>query len=492
MIMKIYKVILTAIACTIMVSCGDDLAELNENPNESTSGGSGPELFTSALGYYGLVLDGFFNEDDALFAQYTAGGPGVALVDLERYFIEPTQFNNDWAYSYSDCLSDLNNVKANGNEALGGISEIFSVLIYQNLVDHFGDIPYFNALKGTADQGGILAPSYDDGKVIYDDLIVRLDAAIAVLSATEATVGPEDLIYGGDLSKWIAFANSLKLRLLMRQSITGDQTAIGNQVRALISSGTFISTSTDLARIPFGGATGQNYNPMYARREGGVGQFYVASKSSTDVLDNLADPRGLKLYDEAEGPGGLVGLKQGDINELISPKKADFSFPSSVAYGIANDVILMSHWEVMFLRAEADMRYGTTDDEKLMFDAAVTAHFVHVGLKASDAIAYLATNAVYNPGATTLAKSNLIGVQKWISMNGLQESEGWIESRRFDQAGSNVFTNTTTGIFKTPSRSTQAAGVFPSIYLYPQSEISLNAQNVPLGRVMTDKVFWDN
>jgi hypothetical protein len=489
--MKIYRIILTVIACTIMVSCGDQLAELNNNPNESKSGGEGPEVFTSAIGYYGLALDGFFNEDNALFAQYVAGGPGVALVDLERYFIEPTQFNNEWLYSYSDCLSDLKYVKENGNEALANVAEITSVLIYQNLVDHYGNIPYFDALKGPVEQGGILAPSYTDAKAVYDDLLLRLDAAIAVLSVTEEVVGTEDLIYNGDLAKWIAFANSLKLRLLMRQSITGNQTIIGQQVRDLISSGTFLNATADIAKIPFGGATGQNYNPMFARREGGVGQFYVASKTTVDVLESLNDPRGLKLYKPAEGPGGLVGLKQGDINELISPKPADFSFPSPVSYGEANDVILMSHWEVMFLRAEADMRFGTADNEKQMFDAAVTAHFIHVGLTAADAATYLSTNVVYNPAATMLEKSNLIGVQKWISMNGLQESEGWIESRRFDQAGSNVFTNPTTGIFETPSRSTLPAGIFPSIRLYPQSEVSLNPDNVP-DRVITDKVFWDN
>ena len=488
--MKIKRIILTAIALTIMVSCGDQLADLNVNPNESSAGGEGPELFTSATGYYGLALDAFFNEDNALFAQYVAGGPGVALLDLERYFIEPTEFNNEWLYSYSDCLSDLKYVNENGNEALANVAEIFSVLIYQNLVDQFGDVPYFDALKG-AEQGGSKAPTYDDAKTIYDDLIVRLDAAIAVLSDTEEEVGPEDLIYNGDLEKWIALGNSLKLRLLMRQSITGDQASIGQQVRELISTGTFLNGPADLAQIPFGGATGQNYNPQFARREGGVGQFYRASKSSTDVLANLADPRALKIYDPAEGPGGLVGLKQGDVNELISPKPGDFSDLSAISYGEDNDVILMSHWEVFFLRAEAAMRFGTSDNEKEMYDAAVTAHFLYVGLTAAQAASYLQTNAAYNVSATALQKSDIIGVQKWISMNGLQESEGWIETRRFDQPPSNVFTNTTTGIFRTPSRSVFPVGVYPTIRLYPQSEISLNSANVP-ARVITDKVFWDN
>jgi hypothetical protein len=184
-------------------------------------------------------------------------------------------------------------------------------------------------------------------------------------------------------------------------------------------------------------------------------------------------------------------MKQGDVNELISPKPADFSKPSEVSYGEANDVILMSHWEVLFLRAEAAMRYGTSDDEKQMYDAAVTAHFEFVGLTEAEAASYLQTNAPYNEAASEVAKSDLIGVQKWISMNGLQESEGWIESRRFDRPPTNIFTNPTTGIFDTPSRSTLPTAIYPSIRLYPQSEISLNAQNVP-ARTITDKVFWDN
>ena len=101
--MKMTKIILTAITLSIMVSCRVQLADLNVDPNESSTGGDGPEVFTSATGYYGLALDGFFNETNGLFAQYVAGGPGVGF-GPEKYFIEPTEFNNQWLYSYSDCL----------------------------------------------------------------------------------------------------------------------------------------------------------------------------------------------------------------------------------------------------------------------------------------------------------------------------------------------------------------------------------------------------
>ncbi|HEY3404275.1 MAG TPA: SusD/RagB family nutrient-binding outer membrane lipoprotein [Ohtaekwangia sp.] len=492
--MKITKILLIIFSSTFAVSCGDQLAELNLDPNQSTSGGDGPEVFVAAQAEYAVSLEAYYNETNALLAQYWAGGPGVALNDAERFFFTPADFNNEWSFANLQALSDLKYVKDNGTPGLAAVSEVMTALIYQNLVDHYGDIPYSEAMRGAPEDGGILTPKYDDAKTIYDDLIVRLNAAIAVLSNADGTlnaadlaVGDEDLIYGGDLDQWIKLANSLKLRLLMRQSIT--DASVGPAVIALISSGTFITSEDDMAVIPFQGAAGLNQNPQYLRRESGVGQFFVASESSTDQLSFLNDPRASVIYDEAEATGTIVGLAQGGVNEIQGVKPADFSFPSAVAYGESNDVILMSHWEVMFLRAEADMRFGTADDETTMYNAAVTAHFNYIG--ATGAVAYLTDKAAYDASASTQTKSNLIGVQKWISMNGLQESEGWIEARRFDVAGNNIFTNTATGIFTTPVRSVFPVGQFPSIRLYPQTEISFNP-NTPKGRTLFDKVFWDN
>jgi hypothetical protein len=273
----------------------------------------------------------------------------------------------------------------------------------------------------------------------------------------------------------------------MRQSITDP--SVGPAVIDLIANGTFLEGEDDMAVVPFQGASGLNQNPQYLRRESGVGQFFVASKSSTDRMDFLNDPRAGVIYDPATATNTIVGLQQGFVNEIPGIKPADFSFPSEVAYGETNDVILMSHWEVMFLRAEADMRFGTADDETEMLENAVTAHFDYIG--ATGAATYLADEVGYDASLPTQAKSNIIGVQKWISMNGLQESEGWIEARRFDVAGDNVFTNTANGIFETPIRSVFEVGKFPSIRLYPQTEVSFNP-NTPKNRTLFDKVFWDN
>jgi hypothetical protein len=489
--MKFLKYIIPIFVGVAATSCDQTLTEINENPNASPSANPAYVL-TGAQGYYAIALDAYFNQQDNLYAQYWAGGPGVALLDEERYFFEANLYNNEWAFSYNQALSDLKFVMENGNRDQAAVADVLSIMIWQNLVDHYGDIPYSEALKGQPDEGLIITPAYDDEQAIYADLLTRVDASIAVLenSIIELaeddalpTVGEEDLIYEGDLDKWVRFANSLKLKLLMRQSIVNP--GVGPQVVELIANGRFVEDESQMAIVPFSGETNSQFNPMFARFEAGVGQFYVASLASTEVMENLGDPRLEVLYDPASGPGVIVGLKQGDINDLGPVKAADFSFPTEVAYAEDNDVILMSHYEVMFLRSEAALRFGTADDDVAMFEAAVTAHFDYIG--AEGAADYLA-GLGYADAASMQAKLDVMGVQKWIAMNGLQEAEGWIEMRRFDVPETRIFTE---GILFTPTRSVFPDGTFPNIRIYPQTEISFNP-NSPKDRVTTDRVFWDN
>ena len=175
---SIYKYSLLLFLSLMVVSCGENLSVLNDDPNASPTARP-QEVLTAGMGYYGIAVDGYFNETDALFAQYWAGGPGVALLDIERYFIEPGDFSTEWSFSFLQALSDLDFVIDNGNDARSGVAQVLSACIYQNLVDHYGDIPYSEALSGALEDGGILSPKYDSGKSIYDDLLVKLDGAIA-------------------------------------------------------------------------------------------------------------------------------------------------------------------------------------------------------------------------------------------------------------------------------------------------------------------------
>jgi hypothetical protein len=477
---------ISIVAMTLwMVSC-DNLSDINVDPNNSSSARP-QEVLTSAQGFIAFYMDSQFNREAYLWGQYWTWGTGVSLGDNARYLQEPRDADQAWARAYRDVLADLKFLKEGDNAAYAGIAKVLEAYTYQYLVDHFGDIPYSEAVKGAIEDGSILAPSYDDDAAIYPQLVTTVDEGMAdlraALGSTVATVGAEDLIYGGDLTSWLKFANSLKLRILLRMSGVNDVAA---QVRSTVEERLFIETAAEIAEVPFTGASGSE-NPMFAWEESGIGLFYKAATTVTNVMDELEDPRKFYFYKEAVNfPGEIRAGDQNQIALCFECVDEDWSDPADVAYGAATPSILMSNWETYFLRAEAAVRYGTIDDATEMFNSAIAANFAYIGAPGGDAFAADLNFA----GASNADRITMIGIQKWLSMNGLQEAEGWIEARRFDTPENPIFTGTN-GIFQTPLQSSLPDRVFPARWLYPESEQTLNV-NAPAQVSVTDKVFWDN
>jgi hypothetical protein len=473
--MKKLKILMfMLLAATLFNSCSEDLADLNVNPDKSPTANP-EEVFTSAIGYLAWVVDGQYNHDSFLWAQYWTWGPGVAIGTFERYQREGQDSDNAWIRLYANALTDLDFVSNSENRSLAGASKILTAYIYQGLVDHFGDVPFSEALTGNE---GNFAPKFDDDASIYAALPGMIDEGIAELVAG-GDMGAEDLVYNGDAASWIKFGNSLKLRILMRQSNVVDVSA---EVTALVAAGNFIESAADIADIAFNGTTGDE-NPMWAWMEQGVKNFYVASNTSMVLLQDMADPRLGAFYALAESSGTYVGIEQGTIDEEpFTASKSDYSQMTDILYAADAPVILMSDWEVWFLRAEAANRFGTADDETSAFETAVAANFDH--LDVAGAGAFIA--GLDYAGSSD--KMNLLAIQKWISMNGLQDDEGWIETRRFNTDANPIFWEQT---FVTPILSVLPENVHPSSWLYPADELALNP-NAPAQRSVTDKVFWDN
>ncbi len=470
---------------TLSFSCS--LEDVNVDPDTFPAAGDA-QVLSSSIGYLGYIIDTDLNYSESfMWSQYYTWGIGVAIGNPERFVQAGTDNDGYWRRAYANSLADLDYIDKNSSSAAyRGISKVLKAYIFQGLVDHFGDIPFTEALNGAIENGSNLAPHYDNAETtVYPALITMLDEALDEFDLSEGDVGDDDFIYQGNITNWIKFANSLKLRILLRTSEVASQASL---VQTLVTNGSFIETVADMPFIPYSGASGDQ-NPMYARAEWGVGNFYFASNATLDTLQGLNDPRRFALYTLAttgDAEGNLRGIDQGTIDdEPFTAPASDYSMSSTYAYGDMNPVILMSPWEVWFLRAEAAARYGTSDDETTALTNAIQSNFTYMG--AGDATAYI--SSLNYAGATTLdAKLDIIGIQKWISLNGTQEDEGWIEARRFDRPASRLFTD---GIWQTPPLSVLPAGEFPSAFLYPASEKSFNP-NAPAQRTLTDKIFWDN
>ena len=114
--------------------------------------------------------------------------------------------------------------------------------------------------------------------------------------------------------------------------------------------------------------------------EAGVKNFYIASNTSLNYLLDNNDPRVDAFYALAANHGTLIGIDQGSIDdEPPTASVGDYTQMTTACYANNNPVILMSPWEVWFLRAEAAARYNTADNEETAFANGVNASFTYLG-----------------------------------------------------------------------------------------------------------------
>ena len=77
-------------------------------------------------------------------------------------------------------------------------------------------------------------------RAVYESLISSLDAAIVELKANPfaSAFAGADIMFAGNTTKWIRFANSLKLRILMHQSrVAGREAYITSEINKIVTEG---------------------------------------------------------------------------------------------------------------------------------------------------------------------------------------------------------------------------------------------------------------
>ncbi|MBS1609347.1 MAG: SusD/RagB family nutrient-binding outer membrane lipoprotein [Bacteroidetes bacterium] len=284
----------TVVLLAVFASCGKDALRTYDSQQQldAVEDVNDPFLLSSiimktATFYQGL---GYDNSRFPCAVQY-----------MERNF----QGSDNYYAGFKDPADDLYNAmnvlklvdgaiglaEKRGSTTHVGIFKIFRSLLFSFMTDYYGDIYYSEALKG---REGILYPKYDKQADIYAGLLAELDEANTMIkSGTEPVSATYDLMYGGDKTKWQKFANSLKLRLLMRAS--KKLTDAGAQMTAIISNPSerpIFENNDDNAAIDYIGTTRDNswkggrlnwdYTEFDRRRP---------AKTLADKLTELNDPR---------------------------------------------------------------------------------------------------------------------------------------------------------------------------------------------------------
>ncbi|MBK0383839.1 SusD/RagB family nutrient-binding outer membrane lipoprotein [Pedobacter sp. SD-b] len=478
--MKRYIILL--IATLGLASCTKDLSEINTNTN-SPIDAQPSLLFRKVLFDYGEQMS--FEAFDAgnLLGQY------FTMIDFNNFdrhaLSEPLYAGNPWPFIYKN-LRDNEIVlqKSINNPTFAvykGPALVMKAYMTAALTDLYGDVPYNEALKGKSQ---IFTPKYDKQEDIYqgaDGILKNLENAITAMTAYTGTNKLDgDIVYNGNLQNWIKFANSLRIKYLMR--ISG-KVNVAAQLQAIYTAGNYIGANANNAVFQFSATAPNNFRITTTR----IGDFslYIMSKTAEEILKNYNDPRLSLFYRPTAGNASLyTGLINGPDATTNPVTVSNYSLTGTIfrENGANLKYNYMTAWETNFFLAEAAQKGLITAVPKTLYDLAVTQGFEYwnVTMPAT----YLTTGpALFNPLSSDALK--LIITQKWIP-NNLNGYEAWIEYRR-------------TGFpLLKPVQASRNNGLYPVRMPYPQEESTLNQANYKAAATATNnnsintKVWWNN
>ncbi|SDL89000.1 Starch-binding associating with outer membrane [Pedobacter sp. ok626] len=378
----------------------------------------------------------------SLFMQQTTGAANQS-VSASRYAVSPDDVDNMWtAGLYGGGIMNNTNAMINSANSLkqGHYAAIGKVMMANNIgltTDLWGDVPYSEAFKGLAN----LQPKYDTQQQIYASIDQLLSEAITSLGAADGSQfqpGADDLLFKGDLTKWLRFAHSLRAKFYLHLG----KIDRSNYDKALLEiPNGFLPGET--ASVLFAGTSLPTQTPWFQFNDqrGDIsftGYIY-------DSMGAASDPR-LDVYSDGdEGLGPLYGSE-------------------------ASPVVLMSYDELRFIEAECHLQKAAQNKgaSATAYNAAVTANL----LRTINDATYAATVA-RTAGNITLTD---IMSQKYLAL--FLNPEVWTDWRR-------------TGVPALAAPAGSAlGGALPRSLLYPSGE-QRNNSNSPKNTSMLKRVWWD-
>jgi hypothetical protein len=489
------------IAGISLSGCGKSYLDINSpNPNAATA--ATPELvITNAMT---VTASGQVTNVALQPLQFISGwigfwSPSGSYAqnsnDVASYFQTTGFANAYWIGAYRN-LEDYYYVETSAATQIKpfyvAAAKAMKSLVFSQLVDVFNNIPYKDAFQGTL----IINPKYDDAQTIYEDLSAQLDTA-ATLMASPASVAAanSDVMFDGDNSSWIQFANTLRLRLLIRQTqMSGRDAYITGEIAKITANGGGFLTQ-DATINPGYANNDQQQNPLWGYfrtltglpTSGGQADYWRAASYAINTLKAYDDPRLGLIYDST-GNGTYVGSILGSPNNV--PGNGTSSLGSGLLVNASQNAVIISAAESHFLQAEAIVRGylpGGDAAAQTQYEAGVKASFDYLG--ATGSAAYVSSgnpNTTWSAAVGTAAKIALIIRQKWIAEDGVLPWEAYDDYRRLGLPGD-------IPISISPYVSAGHTNV-PVRFLYPVSEYTTNTTNVNAeGNIdwSTSKVFWN-
>ena len=525
-----YILFLAGMVLLTLSSCKKFIDINDVNPNQAIY--STPELVLPQAMVYTAANSVAFNNYGSQLVGYRANGGGVSgWGAIITYNYTTTSFQGLWNNTY-DNLNDyqyvLNSTTGDPVYAYyNAAAKIMKAYNFELLVNTYNDVPYFNAFKGA----GNLQPAYDKAEDIYKDLGVQLDSAIYIINTAKAATGDNvpkaltaaaDVVFGGNVDNWKRFANTIKLRLMVR-----------GRGKVTFANTTFDPigfVTDDVVVQPGYTKIAGKQNPQWnafayseANAVRGVGGQYVPTPFILSFYDGtkIVDTgRGRVTYKNWSGNNG-INTKKNQLGNLNNPATGET--PNAWYIGTSATVYsqqgiykgpdmaqpLMLAAQSYFLQAEAAVRgiAGVTGTPKALFESGITASYRYLYKNAAgtvradrdpvktknDFIASNETNRLVNLDLATTNEEKIeaIVTQNYVSVNMILSHEGWFDFIRTGYPKIVANSTNATETFASVASQATTPNKLPTRILYPADEFRFNQNNVPKGVTQfSNKIFF--
>lgn len=489
---NIIRISILAIAIFFVSSCTKKDFDIN-SPNPNQPSDVTPDfVLSAALSASANITFG----GDANFANLWMGywvPYGEQSPAVLSYFLTTSTYSSNW----DDAYIVLENYKfIEDNSRLPGqayflaIAKIMMTYHYQRLVDLYNNIPYSQALISTNP-----FPKFDSATFIYKDLLLQLDSAVSIINGADpATVNDpaaSDVMFQGDMGKWIRFSHTMKLKMLMRQTQTSGGSAYITQNLAGLTTADFLAAGEDAGINPgYTNSSVAQQSPLWRNvgynTDGSPSGGYLFTRANSYAVDFLLannDLRVKQFYDtNASGQykGRIFGSSDvGQGNSVTS------GFGPGILSSVSMSAYILPAFESLFLQAEAAQRGYIAGDPAALFKQAVTESFRLVGVPdyAAAALAYYSQNSDAVNIDLSANKIQTIIIQKWAACNAYDPLESYSDWRRLG-----IPTDLPVSVYPGTT-----ASHIPYRLLYAATEYHYNSANTNAeGNInqFTSQIFW--
>lgn len=401
------------VATVLMSSCKKFDGTLSVDPNKPTKA-SGTQLIANSEMF---LPDMSSSPYGVHYPQYLSN---TSFTDNSRY----TTVNFNFYGLYTGPLMNLETVLTSTLDANEGpvvnqvaVAKILKAYFYWHMTDRWGDIPYSEALKGKDN----FTPKYDKQQDIYNNLFILLDEANAAI--VTGTI-KNDIVYGGDVTKWKKLGNTIHLLMALRLSKV-DAVKGAAEFNKALNNGVMAANSDNLAYPHLADPANENYWYNSFTRLGR--NWFAVSKPIVDYMQPLGDPR-LPVFANKNTAGNYVGLDYG-LPGSTTVVINNYSLLGSGLRLQNSPVYLVTYAQALFARAEAAKLgwiAGGDAVAKTNYELAIQNSILQWTGSTTGVTTYIAQPQVLYDPANAIKQ---IATQRWVHLF-LHGYEGWAEWRR--------------------------------------------------------------